>query len=360
MQAWFAEAFQELKTGQEQVNQSWNDLLLKQSDVERAQEEAKQQAAAEEARLRELRVGLEAHDDDLTAREKALADKLRAKDEEIDKLVAQWAQELEQKHKETLEALTTNHVGKLKEAIDAAETAEDAKNLLEEKVKRLETDLEGHGKELSTLKTEREKTLHSLMEMQVAISDKTKQLSSATDSIEDLKVKLSTLEETLETAKAREKTLIKDLQDERDLLKSVAASHNDYVAGVQVWTEKLVDVAEKLAAQLSTMGLQCFRYSFDDRVSTSTKLTMFFNRVLEALEQLHSDRTTHLASESRKLCQAVLCKMLVKVVHKNPDINLNVLDRLPKDVDVKALEELVAPIVDRVSQVKRVEGDRRD
>ena len=128
-----------------------------------------------------------------------------------------------------------------------------------------------------------------------------------------------------------------------------------------IWTERLVDVAEKLAAQLSTMGLQGFRYSSDDRVSTSARLTMFFDRVLEALEQLHSNRTTHLANESRKLCRAVLRKVLVKVVHKNPGINLtNVLDRLPKDVDIKALDELVAAIVERISKVKRVEGDHRD
>ena len=109
------------------------------------------------------------------------------------------------------------------------------------------------------------------------------------------------------------------------------------------------------------MGLQDHRQPLDDRVSPSAKLTMFFDRVLGALEQLHSDRKAHLANESRKLCQAVLRKVLTKVVYRNPSINLaNVFDHLPKDADLKAAEELVAPIVDRVSQVKRVEGDRRD
>jgi len=262
---------------------------------------------------------------------------------------------------ETLNALTVDHAGKLKEAVDAAGAAEAAKSLLEGKVKKLEADLEDHGKKISMLETKRDKALHSLMETQVAASEKTQQLTFAKESIADLELKLTTLKETLETARGRERTLIKDLQNEQELLKSAAAAHNDHVSGVQIWTEKLVDIAEKLATQLSTMGLQGFRYSFDDRVSTSAKLTMFFDRVLEALEQLHSDRTTHLANESCKLCRAVLRKVLVKVVHKNPGINLsNILDRLPKDVDVKALEELIAPTVDRVSQVKRVEGDRRD
>jgi hypothetical protein len=96
-------------------------------------------------------------------------------------------------------------------------------------------------------------------------------------------------------------------------------------------------------------------------VSSSAKLTLFFEGVVDALKRLHSDRKTHLANESRKLCQAVHRKVLIKVVHKNTGINLtNVLEILPKDVDLKALEELATPIVDKVSQVKRVESQRRD
>jgi DNA repair ATPase RecN len=124
--------------------------------------------------LTECRIGLDAHKEDLAARERALAAKLRCKDEEIEKLVMQQTQELEQKHKEALKALTVDHASKLKETIDAIEAAEAAKNELSNKVKKLEADLEEHSKELSTLKGDREKTLHSLAEMQIAISDKTK------------------------------------------------------------------------------------------------------------------------------------------------------------------------------------------
>ena len=68
-----------------------------------------------------------------------------------------------------------------------------------------------------------------------------------------------------------------------------------------------------------------------------------------------------MANKSRKLYRAVLLKVLIKVVHKNPGINLtNVLASLPEDADLKELEELIAPIIDRVSHVKRVEGQRRD
>ena len=120
MQVWFAEAWQELKMGREQLSQSWDELLLKQSDIEKAQEEAAQQAAAEDARLRERCVGLDAHEEDLAAREEALAAKLRGKDQEIENLVMQRTQELEQEHKKTLEALVLDHTDKLKKAINGA------------------------------------------------------------------------------------------------------------------------------------------------------------------------------------------------------------------------------------------------
>ena len=53
--------------------------------------------------------------------------------------------------------------------------------------------------------------------------------------------------------------------------------------------------------------------------------------------------------------------MLVKVAFRNPGLNLtNVLRSLPLDADLEALKALVAPIVDKVNEVKRVDGDRVD
>ena len=53
--------------------------------------------------------------------------------------------------------------------------------------------------------------------------------------------------------------------------------------------------------------------------------------------------------------------MLVKVAFRNPGLNLtNVLKKLPPDADLEAIKTLVAPIVDKVSEIKRVEGDRVD
>jgi hypothetical protein len=122
-QIWFAEARQELKNSQEQLSEHWNEHLLKQSDVEKAQEEAAVQAAKDDANLRECRILLDAQEEDLAAREEVLTTKLRGKDEEIEKLVAQRTQELEQRHKDILDTQVLDHAGKLKEAVDAAEAA---------------------------------------------------------------------------------------------------------------------------------------------------------------------------------------------------------------------------------------------
>jgi hypothetical protein len=198
-----------------------------------------------------------------------------------------------------------------------------------------------------------------LAELQTTISDKTQQISATNDSIADLKLKLTTLEESLEGSRAREKTLAKDLKDEKLLLASAAATHNDYVDGVKIWTERLIDVAERLTMQLSIMGMPNFRFSHDRGISESAGLTMFFEVVLEALNLLQSNRATQLANESHKLCQGILLKVLTKVAYRNLGLDLG-QDSLLADADRRALEELVAPIVSMVDQVKRVEGQCRD
>ena len=80
-----------------------------------------------------------------------------------------------------------------------------------------------------------------------------------------------------------------------------------------------------------------------------------------ALQRLREKIAKQLADESRKICAGALQKVLVKVAFRNPGLNLtNVLRTLPPDADLEALKTLVAPIVDKVSGIKRVEGDRVD
>ena len=80
-----------------------------------------------------------------------------------------------------------------------------------------------------------------------------------------------------------------------------------------------------------------------------------------ALQQLREKIPKQLADESRTICARVLEKVLVKVAFRNPGLNFtNVLKKLPADADLNALKALVAPIVDKVNEVKRVDGGRVD
>ena len=109
------------------------------------------------------------------------------------------------------------------------------------------------------------------------------------------------------------------------------------------------------------MGMPKFRYSPEAGASPNSKLTVFFEGVLEALEQLRSNRATSLANEARRLCRGALTKILTKVAYWNPDLNFDaVLESLPEGVDLAALEERIEPIISRVDGVRRIEGQHRD
>ena len=88
---------------------------------------------------------------------------------------------------------------------------------------------------------------------------------------------------------------------------------------------------------------------------------MFFEGVLEALEQLRSNRAAYLANESRRLCRGALTKVLTKVAFWNPSVDFaNALESLPEGTDLAVLEERIEPIISRVDGIQRVEGQRRD
>ena len=87
---------------------------------------------------------------------------LRAKDEEIERLIVQRTQDLSHKHEEALDALALDHAGKLKDAVDRAEAAEATRAELASKVEKLEVNLAELTKEISTLKDDREKALYDL------------------------------------------------------------------------------------------------------------------------------------------------------------------------------------------------------
>jgi hypothetical protein len=104
-----------------------------------------------------------------------------------------------------------------------------------------------------------------------------------------------------------------------------------------------------------------FGYPTDKNTQTSVKLALFFDGVVEALQQLQDDQRAQLADESRRLCRGVLQRLLVKIAYRNPSIDFtNIFKSLPKGYDTGPLEALVAPIVDRVDKIQRVEGQHRN
>ena len=68
---------------------------MKLADIEKAQETAKNLAAATEAARTQHEAALNSQEEDLAAREEKLAATLRGKDEEVEKLVLQRTRELE-------------------------------------------------------------------------------------------------------------------------------------------------------------------------------------------------------------------------------------------------------------------------
>nr|XP_040245391.1 tropomyosin-2-like [Aegilops tauschii subsp. strangulata] len=250
MQVWFGEAREELRTAQGELEERKRELILKQADIEKTQEAAKEQAAKDEAARLQQQALLDTEEEDLIAHEQALAATLRGNDEEIGKIVEKLELEREELKKKILE-----------------------------------------------LTEERDTANRTLVDSQVAISDKAKLLSDANDSINDLKLKLDGLEGTLSEVRAREETLNKALETKKQLQSDDAAAHKDYVGSVNLWISRLIDVAEKLTAQLAVMDMREAMYSQEANVSPNARLTLFFERVLDALEQLCSNGATYPANE---------------------------------------------------------------
>nr|XP_020181203.1 myristoylated alanine-rich C-kinase substrate-like [Aegilops tauschii subsp. strangulata] len=112
---------------------------------------------------------------------------------------------------------------------------------------------------------------------------------------------------------AREESLTKDLEEERQLRRNDTAEHKEYAEGINRWVSRLAGVASRTTTKLATMGMPNARYSPEPNVSPNAKLTLFFEGVLGALEQLRSNWATYLANESRRLYWGALTKVLSKV-----------------------------------------------
>ena len=152
--------------------------------------------------------------------------------------------------------------------------------------------MERDGLKEQALKLSQEKdTLNgALTEAQGAAISRAGELSEANKSIKDLTLKLEGLEGMLTEAKAREGALAKELETEKQLQKNEAVKHKDFKEGVNHRIGRLEDVADRITMQLATMGMPSMRYAPERSGTTNAKLTLFFECVLGALEQLHANR----------------------------------------------------------------------
>nr|XP_040249539.1 protein KASH5-like [Aegilops tauschii subsp. strangulata] len=179
-QAWFRQAHQELKVAQDLLAERKLELVMKQDDIEKAQELAREQAAKDKASRHQHQVAATLH----------------GKDEEVEKLIVQQTQELEQRHEEALNAQAQVQAGKVKE---------------------LEVERDGLKDQARKLAKEKDTLNSALIEAQAAVLGK---------------------------VKAREDTLTKNLEKERQLRKNDAAYHEDFVKGENFRISRLADVAE--------------------------------------------------------------------------------------------------------------------
>ena len=103
-QGWFREAHKLLKASQGELAKRDVELTMKLADVEKAQETAKNLAAAAKAVRTQHEAALHSQEEDPATRKENLAAMLRGKDAEVEKLVLQRISELEYRHKEALNA----------------------------------------------------------------------------------------------------------------------------------------------------------------------------------------------------------------------------------------------------------------
>src|SRR3954462_6400858 len=318
------EALRSLVEERRQLDEARTAFILEKAEAEEQQRLVAAGLAAREGELVQQKASLASPEEEVAAREQALG-------------------------------------GALKEAQDAAAAAEAAKKALEAKVAQLDTDLKASGEELAALKQEREKGAHTLGELQGRFAEKIKELDAAKDSNADLELKLDTLSKALDSAKEQEVALRKEVADNEALLESAAVTQNEFRATVDQWTEGLVDIAASIDKELTLLGMEGHEYPSDANLPPSAKLTSFFKGVVAAPKHLRNAIPEQLAGETRDAIGGALEKVLVKIAFRNPGIRLtNVLKSLPADADLEEIRALVAPIVEKVAGIKRIEGDRVD
>ena len=100
----------------------------------------------------------------------------------------------------------------------------------------------------------------------------------------------------------------------------------------------------------------------DSNQAMSTTLSFFFEGLLAALDAYHKGHAKKFADEARILVCNMVLRMLSKVVHYNPGVDMsNIFKKLPDGPELVAARQAVTPIADKVAErCIRVEGALRN
>jgi hypothetical protein len=80
------------------------------------------------------------------------------------------------------------------------------------------------------------------------------------------------------------------------------------------------------------MDMRSWGFTVNDKEATSVRLTKFFEGLIDALKTYHEDRSASFADESRKFARNVLYKVLLKLAHRHPDLDLSgIFRKLPRN-----------------------------
>ena len=145
-----------------------------------------------------------------------------------------------------------------------------------------------------------------------------------------------------------------ELENARILRKDVEDKQANQSKQVNLWIKILVDIVERLTAQVAMMGMEGPIFSVGEHEVPSAKPGLFFNELVEKLKTHEEGRADRFTSESRKLARNAVHMVLRNIAYCHPDHNLaNDFRKLPEGAYVFATEEKADPFDDKVLTIPR-------
>lgn len=183
-----------------------------------------------------------------------------------------------------LDTLTLDSTTQLKKVTDELAYASVAKCDHDQHVAKLTEDLAGSNKEVMALKEQAQKGEAALNEVRSQLSSKSQDLDTANNTITDMRARLGTLVSEIKSAAVREKLPMKDLDNARTLQKDAEDKLVNQIEQRDLWIKNLVDIAERLTTQITTMDMKSWDFSVGRHEVPIVKLTLYFEGLIKGLK----------------------------------------------------------------------------